>query len=526
MVALPGPDLTMATALLKPRKAKRFPLEQLAWTGSRDAKDPTAAGPRKAYLAKNVYPEAPEIGTALIGRPGIYRLGGQIGTGGQVQWVGQFTNQAGTVDKTLAFVGGELWTYNWTTDAWTKIYTNAQLITNGGGDGLSTTALIYALNHADKLVYHDGVTKPWAYDGAAFPSYLGASGWSVLSGPMVEYYAKLFGVKAASPTILWSEENDTATVAANAWDLIQTDTNRLRGLAATNEALYYFRDRSIGMVSGAVNTDFSSSGTQEAISDAIGTRSPAAIRVYGTAVHFIDSDGRPRRIVAGAGLTEADVSLDALGSAASALAAYLANAQSAVWTAGRLSLHAFCASGTHLTTIYALSQTGEFVGLWAVTGFSFDVMGQVKNASNQPFVVFGTNDGYVYALDLPTGTHWSDELAGGTVAISHDIEGGPLGYDTRQQKGFDDITLSLRAQGTSNISGASLTYTTPGGTSSPLALPTLTYADTEEKKITVGLDGLGRWIRPRIVHATAGERFALLGWRVSAYDAGDDPQAA
>jgi hypothetical protein len=88
------------------------------------------------------------------------------------------------------------------------------------------------------------------------------------------------------------------------WTLLQSVGNTapppLFALAGTNTALIYFRELSIGAISGAVGPDLATSATHDAISQNIGTQAPQCVVQYGDAIYFVDQIGRPYRLIPGA----------------------------------------------------------------------------------------------------------------------------------------------------------------------------------------------------------------------------------
>ena len=124
----------------------------------------------------------------------------------------------------------------------------------------------------------------------------------------------------------------------------------------------------------------------------------------------------------------------------------------------------------------------------------------------------------------------------GSVAIEHIVEGTSLGYDTRVDKIFDRMDVSFRTQNV--LTDLVFSYTTPGGTSTYSALTisgdfavygtavfgTATFATLGlEAHKTLGLNGYGRWIRPKVVHEKVGEQFGFNGWSIEAFPEGLDP---
>src|SRR6266850_1462995 len=255
-----------------------------AIVGCRTTFDPTTVDPTLVNALANMYCRDPLVGGGVVGRPGCNTLGAQLGAGGlrTFQHLVQFTRQDGT-EYTIGWCGGKMYTLNWGTRVWTEIV---------HGMAVSTSARIYSCVLADQIIFSDGVNTPFMWSGAAFTVLANCP---ALYGQPRIHYAKVFGIKAAKRnTIVWSEENDPtigyeAGIYNNGWELVQTRAEGLHALFATNEALYYFRERSIGAIRGEVTPDFRSDGTREGVSEDIGTVSPGCVFSFGTDIYFPDA---------------------------------------------------------------------------------------------------------------------------------------------------------------------------------------------------------------------------------------------
>ncbi len=172
---------------------------------------------------------------------------------------------------------------------------------------ISTALRLYAVNFANYWILVDGTNAPEKTTSAYVMSGLTGFTGAVQGRPTV-YYGKLFFIKGSdNSTIVWSEENDPDTGYEsggfnNAWTLRQTSPDGLEAVEGTNVALYVFRQNSITAITGAVNTDFASAGTQDAISTTTGTRSPDAVVTVGDSVFFLDAQCRPQVIDPGRGV--------------------------------------------------------------------------------------------------------------------------------------------------------------------------------------------------------------------------------
>jgi hypothetical protein len=151
-----------------------------------------------------------------------------------------------------------------------------------------TTPLIlagaYPPGHCQALHYYAGRAAPWQAFG----------------NPVVFSGAVFFIYATDRKTLLWSEPNDPFTGYQqsdydNAWTLAQTSNDYLWALAATNVALYYFREYSIGALQGAPGVDFRNTATHDSVSYNIGCTSAASICLFGQWVYFADAMGRTHR---------------------------------------------------------------------------------------------------------------------------------------------------------------------------------------------------------------------------------------
>lgn len=105
-------------------------------------------------------------------------------------------------------------------------------------------------------------------------------------------------------TIVWSEPNQPSVGYAqtnydNQWTLTQTGTAPIYALEASNVALYYFRQYSIGALQGAPGVDFRNTATHDTVSENIGCVAAATICTWGNLVYFADAQGRCNRFAFG-----------------------------------------------------------------------------------------------------------------------------------------------------------------------------------------------------------------------------------
>ena len=519
--------------------------EQTTFRGMRDSFDPSSSAPNLCYLLKNCYPLDRISGSSLVARPGYGRMGvaggerGGTGATRQVQWLGQYTKLDGT-ESTIRICGGLLDTYNWTTDAWTNV------ALSGAGVALPASGIVYATVFANKLVVqpNDGTNKPFTFDGTTFVSLTNSP---ALWGPVTVYYAKLFGVMNTSRnTVVWSEENDptlgydTATYN-NAWQLGQTDQEAVRCLVGTNEALYYWRERSLGAIRGAVTPDFSSDGTREGVSETVGTISPACVVVWDREIYFLDADARPHVLTFGGALTP--LWDNVRETSWRTTKSYLTSAVGEAYPAANLVLLGFRYTDTSYPgRCYAIDvSTKQIAGQF--DGYTFERMGTVKNATGTLYLVHGSPTGYVYKHGNPDEAVWTDTAVagdGGTQAVTHKVIGPALGYDTATEKHWERLDIAVVLYTT--LTNVAAGYTTPRGSQTTLNVAsvagglsfwdgasvwdTATWSDEGmERHLSYGISAEGRWLRPEVTHSAAGERFNLSGWRLQAFPASQHPSA-
>lgn len=519
---------------------KSFLLSAGPYTGMRDSLDPsTSSDPSKAFLLQNVCPVEQDKPTAFVGRPGCQQAGSQLGGAGARtgQLIYQFTKLSGT-EYTVAIVGGKFYTFDWSSRAWTNVVTAANFTT--AGITLSSTARCRAITIADKMLVTDGVNTPFLWDGTS-----GAGGLTkltncpVIYGQPTIYYAKNFVIKNVERrTIDWSEENDATTGYEaggynNSWTLGQTDQEALYAVRGSNEAIYYWRARSTGAISGAVTTTFKTDGTREGVSETVGTTSPDAIVDYENQFFFLDADGRPHVLIPGGGvkpiwqdLKETLTGLDTT---------LLSSAVGVFDPTLRLVLFGVAELGQSVPSAILVYNPVLQAPVAVWRGFTFNTFGIVKNASGTPLLMHLSSDGYAYDHGA---TLSSDALNAGTQAITHIVESPHLGVDTRVDKRFRRVDTLFRAA--SNLTGLSFSYTTPRGLSSSQSATVSgsqsaqwdvaqwdvnVWSSTNiEQHVSVGQNGLGRWIREKITHATASENFGFINQTVEAEAVTDSPR--
>lgn len=292
----------MATAT---RRTLRRPQTVTAgpWKGVRTTVDPFDDAGDQLVDARNCYLPDPAGGCGVYARPGFTLQNASSRLNGSGQGIHCHVALSGTTYN-FVVAGGKLYR----TDATLSTFTD---VTPAGGVTIDATARVYFTTFNDHLIVSDGVNRPWiASNLSSTPitgtaiNYDGAGGaWSAFGQPVAYAGSLIFILNTVSGTsrrtdIAWSAPGDPATGYQQAnydynWTLVQTGSTPLYALAATNLALYYFRDRSIGALTGTPGPNFQGQATHDAIAVNVGCLQSATIAQYGTTIFFCDAFGRP-----------------------------------------------------------------------------------------------------------------------------------------------------------------------------------------------------------------------------------------
>lgn len=280
------------------------------WLGARDVLDPGEADPAR-YLAEahNCHFPNPAGGGGVKSRPAFTRQATQLGSGSTRfgHSVYSHTGIDGTVYGYL-FAGGKMYK---TTNAGTSVTdVTPGTVTIASSEGTR----VFCATYAGLLIVTDGVNRPWTYDPVSTTAtYIqidsGSTAWSAY-GPPAVYGGSLFflvnvkGGTSYRTAIVWCEPAAPATGYqqtgyANYWELTQSDANVLTCLVGTNSGLYYFRERSIGYITGTVNAALKSTATLPDVSTTIGTTRPATVILIENAIWFLDIRGVVHRLPIG-----------------------------------------------------------------------------------------------------------------------------------------------------------------------------------------------------------------------------------
>lgn len=527
-----------------------LPITDGPWRGMVDSVAPTAKQPGRYLLGQNIYPLDPAIGEGVIGRPGVQQLGGIGGSAGarRVQGHYEFVKASGT-KYVVRIVGGKFYTLDWGASVWTEVLTTAQLTAAAITIDPAVNQVAF-LTFSDKLVVSDGVNTPWTWDGTTGAGLTKLTNCPALYGQPTIYVARILGIKASDPTVfVWSEVDlpNTGYEAGgynNAWRITQTDPNRLYRLLGTNDYIHIFRARSSTSVGGTVTSNFSTSATRDALSETVGTVSPFAVVLQDVNAIFLDADIHPQVFrPGGIGATPLWTAFRDTLRKVPKDAARAAKAMALIYPPAQLMMFAICdvnSTEPDILLVYDVKGPDPIpVAIWH--GWEMTSVAMVRNAADEPVMLHGDSSGYTYLHGNPEDNLWNDALVTGTVPIRHRLITQALGFDTKREKIFDRVDLSLRAMTRMTLR---LSLLTPRGESAPQAVtvdsnfpgldtsvlettfqldPDLTLV-TEEAHAAVGLDDQARWAKVHIDHETLNEQFGMIALSMDAYPTNDDPE--
>lgn len=381
-------------------------------------------------------------GSGAYQRPGSVLMNSSNQLGG--------SNHLGQGIYSAAFSGVD---YNWSVVSGKLYRVSADLVTytdvTPAGitiDGNLSTTRVFMLEFAGSLIVSDGVNRPWIGSSLSSTPIVGTpiqydsgnSQWSaqhmtLYSGALV-FVLKTIGAAWHQTRIAWSAPFDPTQGYFNTvngiavdytWDLVQTSSTPIYALFGANIGLIYFRDFSIGGLTGAIGDDFRNSATHDAIDFKIGTRSPASLASVGNNLFFADTLGRPQMLPLGNRLdaiwldmrnivensrtdTPAATALTAVGTIIPTMSLYVV----AIWSPSPTITLA-------PNTAYAFDVlTGQYEGRWQFgPGINIETLGILKDQNGEPeLVVIGTKvaainsgfGGYVWRLTNPQENIWTD----------------------------------------------------------------------------------------------------------------------
>lgn len=351
-------------------------------------------------------------------------------------------------------------------------------------DGSATaTARFYMVGFADELICTDGVNRPWRGTNlSATPitgTYIdidGAAGLWTAQGPPVVYTGALFFICKTVPSgssveagigFIWSEpfQPDVGYVqvgSANFWNLVQTSSDPLYALWATNTYLYYFREKSIGAISGYPNVNFSTTASADFVSSSVGCTAPASLCQAGENIYFVDRIGRPHRIV---GTEVEELWLQLRGQIVSnptyltyptataliGIGAFIA--QINVVLLGGWSSDPTTTPPKGPSTLYAFNATtGVYCGRWSVAStlasLGIAAMAEMKDTNNTPLLtIVGSPAGSAYKFYTlqPLGLSlWTDGTTAGTLVVpTISAQTQRLGYSATTVYNASDVGTAV-----------------------------------------------------------------------------------
>lgn len=260
------------------------------------------------HLAVNMVPVNPEDPQSVLQQRAALSpisQGGSSATGNVIT-AGMLFNAAGQPIRWIMTSSG-LWTVS-AVGVYTLAVDSAAFASAGIVPPGTSTLLFYWCIFNTEVVFNGdgGFDTPFSWDGsagAASLTHLGNAG--ICFGKPTVRSAKLFFIRFAErDTLAWSEEDDATTGYdaggfSNTWKLNQTGTAPLYAILGTNDGLYYFRQRSTGVIRGEVNDEFVTSSTHDALSQTIGTVSIEGVEFANGAIWFVDQSGSPYWIRSG-----------------------------------------------------------------------------------------------------------------------------------------------------------------------------------------------------------------------------------
>ena len=271
--------------------------------------DPFDDAPDTLIDQRNRYIPDPKGGSGTYARPGFAPLnGGEPIYTTTDPFTGQAIYSHPMLDgSTVNFlvIGGHLFRVDQTLSVFTDVTPVDVTI-----DGSVTTRVFFA-SIIGQLVVTDGVNRPWiGSDLTSTPitgtyiDYDGAGGsWTAYGAPAF-YGGSIFFILnqvnsvSRRTDIAWCEPGQPdigyqQTDYDNNWTLETSSAGVLYALQGTNTALYYWRELSIGAVTGTVGPDLASTATEDAISFNVGSQAAQTIQQFGNAFYFCDAIGRP-----------------------------------------------------------------------------------------------------------------------------------------------------------------------------------------------------------------------------------------
>jgi hypothetical protein len=539
--------------MAKPRRGGRTIVSTGPFKGVQNTDQPYDDQPDKLVDAFNCYIPDPVNGSEVVARPGmaVVNPSGPLSPHGQ----GVFTH----VDLTGAvfnFIssGGKLYRLD-------SNLSNPVDVTPAGTPIAAADPRVYFTSFIGALIINDTTNRPWvATNLSATPvtrtpiDFDGAgTAWSAFGQPWV-YGGSIFfivnsvgGVRSRLD-IAWSAPADPATGYQQTnydfrWTLQQTGAGDLTGLCATNTALFYFRDGSIGAITGTPGPDLQQTATHDAIAVNVGTLAPATIQLFGDNIFFCDVNGKPWMMSVGGTPVPIWLQLRSLiEQANSGDSAIIGQVACATILSGlNLYLAAIWAPVQGVVSppieIQAFdAKTGAYVGRWGLlTGTTVEAIGILNNTAGRgSLVIVGSQ---VAGANPAGGYIWSQNavMSGGIALTTEDLstllvdEAGnsittenvvPSWLDNDTVPIIQVVTQRLGYSGDSVWNVDSATIIT--GSASPCSVtlstttdvvlegtPTPSPSQDRTYRLTVGADAQGRGVQIAVRPTTADTQWKL-----------------
>lgn len=426
--------------------------------------------------------------------------------------------------------GGTIKTFNWSTLAFTTTVSAANL--SSASITLNASGRAYWCVFNNLVVFNDGTNRPWTWDGTS-----GAGGLtsltnapSVCYGRPTVYYAKLFFIKNTDRrTIVWSEENAANTGYeaggySNVWTLGQDTTAPIVAVHGTNDGLFYFRPNSIGVIRGAVGTDFVTSGVQPSVSTEHGCVSPDGVaRESARDVWFVNQHGSPCVIPAGGEAREVYAirsSLDATGPsdlfgyddfAVTPSAIVIADMRISLLRAGlawpfpTVWVGMTTATGSPGVALLLHEDTGRavtWVKPFGTGALSMVALEPLYDTTEGEWVMGYVTGGYLFVAGHQRVIAGNDmNTSGAQVDMTCRVITAPLGSDAPLELHYDMLHLAIGGANTNQLSGTAQVLTSrkprvpSASTAQSWATTTLETSEPRTQHLRLGLNQAGRWAR-------------------------------
>ncbi len=516
------------------------------WTGVLDTTDPYDDSPDKLVNASNGYFIDTRTPGGFYGRPGVIQGPGSVSSNGARSCLYNFAVSDGTYLRFFA-CKGKLYRITTSGTSFTTLTDVTPVgVTISATDGTTSggpTTRYYMTQLAGQLVFTDGINRPWLGTNLTSTpitgTYIDADGlgsaWIAQGAPTIAQGSILFLVSSppsgssvqAGVGFMWSEPNQPATgyVQTNYTDFfnyVQTGSEPLYAVLGTNEGLVLFRERSIGLASGPLNS-LSSSPTVATIAYDVGTRSPAAIATFGNNIFFVDRLGRPYMMQMGYfGIQPPTPIWEQMRGQYDrnhALQNYPAViglvAQAVVVPTLKVVLIAPYSpyptgNGGNLgpiqpTTAFAFdAESGSYCGTWALRDGTptIEAMAVMTDGNNNPTlaIITNTNTGndlttWFNIQNVPSAGKWYDtDQNGVNTTMTPSVTTGRLGYSESATWGAREAFAVVMSS-----SAVSLTVTTPYNSATSQGTVTPPSSDDSTYRVQFGLD----------VRAARGMQFTL-----------------